>query len=863
MVKVSACVIVKDEELHIERWLDNMRKITKDLIVVDTGSADRTVELAKAGGARVFHFDWIDDFAAAKNFAIEQAKGDWIVFLDADEYFTDASLKNVRKYIEQYHRNPKADALVCKIINVDADAENELINEFYNLRMFRNVPWLRYKNKVHEMLTKANGAIQLMILDTGVEIYHTGYTKSIIRQKLERNLALLQKDIAEVGEQARHYRYLCDCYYGLDQYDLALKYARLHVASGQRSLGRDNSVKKRLIECLDLTGASEAEFLAEIDRQIAAYPDDPEFLWYKAEYLARNERYAEAEAYFAQLLSLAAQQKKDFDLSTFEGRRARIYLRLAQIAHKKGDLAVAEASFQEVVRCGKYKEQNFQGWYRLLRQKDAVEIIQALQTVYDKTERDLLFVYKMLQAFPRSKVHVYYQRLLKETFGIQVVTSAAADLLGAGQYAKAAAVLAEAVQEAYAQLLLCAAAGKAARDAAAMLLPKRYANALDALRGEPRALQPEEKALCTAVEKRMLACRGDLAAPLRALRAKYLQARQRAAQAVKPASQSASGLLRFLAPCAEPLRILALHCGETTLLTLRSLCPRAALATAEASGLEQEQAASYDRIVLGGKLNDYDMLPTLLRGAYDLLKADGFLLFSVDNAAHWETLRWLLQGGQGQTRLKARPERAALFDFATLAGLLRDAKFSDVEVDPEEDEAQAEAQALLKKLQDAGLLAEARHFYTRCWHVRVGKMSEATRALQRLLSPQDRRELVFLLRRIENDIDASDNSARLLRFCEEKAVEAPYLAALIENSMLQKTKLFVALGGFFYEQGKREWAIRLLIAALKWHAQESAFICALALMLDANGARQGALKVLAQFKGADAAVERLRGELTS
>lgn len=862
MVKVSACVIVKDEELHIKCWLDNMRKITKDLIVVDTGSADRTVELAKEGGARVFHFDWIDDFAAAKNFAIEQAKGDWIVFLDADEYFTDASLKNVRKYIEQYHRNPKADALVCKIINVDADAENELINEFYNLRIFRNVPWLPYKNKVHEMLTKANGAIQLMILDTGVEIYHTGYTKSIIRQKLERNLALLQKDIAEVGEQARHYRYLCDCYYGLEQYDLALKYARLHVASGQRSLGRDNSVKKRLIECLDLTGASEAEFLAEIDRQIAAYPDDPEFLWYKAEYLARNERYAEAETYFDQLLTLAAQQKQDFDLSTFEGRRSRIYSRLAQIACKKGDLGGAETSFREVVRRGKYKERNFLGWYRLLRRKDAITIIQALQDVYDKTERDLLFVYKMLQAFPRSKVHVYYQKLLKETLGIQVITSASADLLGAGQYARAAAVLSEAVQEAYAQLLLCAAAGKAERDLEATLLPKRYENVLAVLRGGQCALQPEEKAIYTAVENRLLACRGDLETPLRALRARYLQARQRETQTVEPASPN-RGLLRFLAPCAEPLRILTLHCGEATVKTLQSLCPRAALVTAEASGMAREKAASYDRIVFGGKLNEYDALPALLRGVYDLLKADGFLLFSVDNAAHWENLCWLLQGGEGQGRLKERAERTAFFDFATLVELLRSARFSDVEVDPEESEAAAEAEALLKKLQGAGLLADARHFYTRCWHVRVGKMSDATRALQSVLSPQERRELVFLLRRIENDIDASDNSVKLLRFCEEKAVEAPYLAALIENSMLQKTKLFVELGGFFYAQGKREWAIRLLIAALKWHAQESTFVCTLAFLLDANGARQAALKVLAQFRGADAAVEQLRRELMS
>ena len=108
MIKISACVIVKNEEKNLPRWLESMRRIADEIVVVDTGSTDRTVDLAKAAGARVFSFAWIDDFAAAKNFALEKATGDWVVFPDADEYFTAADSSKVREWIrrrsaQRYH----------------------------------------------------------------------------------------------------------------------------------------------------------------------------------------------------------------------------------------------------------------------------------------------------------------------------------------------------------------------------------------------------------------------------------------------------------------------------------------------------------------------------------------------------------------------------------------------------------------------------------------------------------------------------------------------------------------------------------------------------------------------------------------
>lgn len=866
MVKISACVITKNEEKHIERWLDTMRKITQDLIVVDTGSTDRTVELAKAGGARVYHFEWIDDFAAAKNYAIEQAKGDWILFLDADEFFTEASLLNVRQLIEKHHRNRKIEVFVCKMIDVDTDRDNALLDEFYNVRIFRNVPWLRYENKVHEMLRKSNGKINLTVVPDGIEILHTGYTQSLVTKKLKRNLAILQQEIAEVGEQERHYRFLSDCYYGLDQYELALKYAKLHTASDRRSLGRDNTMEKRVIDCLDLMKAGEEEIMAEIDAQMAAHPDDSEYLWYKAEYLARLGQHAQAELYFAKMFALREKEKADLDISRFEARKVRVFVRLAEIAERKGDFVAAEASYRQAVRCQKYDGALFLGWYRWLRQKDPVETIAALREIYGKTERELVFVYGLLQRFPDSKVHIYYRRLLKETLDMQAVTSAATDFFSAGQYEKATAALGETLQDEYARLLLCTALdGKRQNESELqLLLPERHKRVLSALRGEKIALEREEAILLQDLQNHLAACRGDVEQPIERLRTQYVQARQwmESVTSRTVVDADAMRLLRFVEPGEQPLHILAIDCGGEVLAQLEMLWPRAVFRKMTTAELEAEEENSYQWIVLGEPLNAYRKPVLLLKRLYSMLQ-DGFLLFTVENVLYWERLQQLLQKEQKLSVLKSMKIGDASFTPAMLIECMRDTKFSDVAIDAEEATPTAEADTILAKLQSAGFLEDARDFYTQRWHVRAGKVNAVTYALQSVMSQEERRELVFLLRRAENDIDARENMQAVLQFCREKKVEAPYLAALIDNSMIQKTKLFAQLATFFFEQGAQQTAIRMLIAALRHHAQEAEFVCVLALLLQLSGARQEALKVLAQFSGEDANVEALRKELTA
>ena len=118
--KISQCMIVKNEEKNIEKALSWGKGVVSEQIVVDTGSTDRTVELAEKMGAKVYHFEWIDDFSAAKNFAISKAKYEWIALLDADEYFSEEDAKKLLFYIRQLN-DSKYDIIATAWVHINND----------------------------------------------------------------------------------------------------------------------------------------------------------------------------------------------------------------------------------------------------------------------------------------------------------------------------------------------------------------------------------------------------------------------------------------------------------------------------------------------------------------------------------------------------------------------------------------------------------------------------------------------------------------------------------------------------------------------------------------------------------------------
>ena len=194
-LKISACYIVKNEAENLVKSIKTLKKQVNEIVVVDTGSTDNTMTVARKLCAKVYSFPWQDDFSKARNFALSKAKGDWLVLLDADEYFTANTAGNIRQII---HQAQQADALLIQMVNYDADMA-EIQDYFYQLRIVRNQRGLHYEGKIHEELKLSDGkAMKLLrIPPETLEIYHTGYSNSVTREKAKRNHRILQQDVDE------------------------------------------------------------------------------------------------------------------------------------------------------------------------------------------------------------------------------------------------------------------------------------------------------------------------------------------------------------------------------------------------------------------------------------------------------------------------------------------------------------------------------------------------------------------------------------------------------------------------------------------------------------------------------------------
>jgi tetratricopeptide (TPR) repeat protein len=188
---ISLCVIARDEERFIGDCLASARSFVDEIVVVDTGSSDATVEIARRYGARIGSFAWRDDFAAARNAAIDLASSDWIFMLDADERLQAQSGPLLRAFIES---NPTGPLFYApRIENRESDNPADDRVSFAN-RIFQRLPGLRYVGAVHEDLSyppdpaRATG----WRLDY-IRVTHLGYLAEVVesRGKFERNRQIL------------------------------------------------------------------------------------------------------------------------------------------------------------------------------------------------------------------------------------------------------------------------------------------------------------------------------------------------------------------------------------------------------------------------------------------------------------------------------------------------------------------------------------------------------------------------------------------------------------------------------------------------------------------------------------------------
>lgn len=264
-MNLSLCMIVKNEEATLPRTLDSVKDIVDEIVVLDTGSSDRTREIAQECGARVYRFEWCDDFAAARNECLKYATGDWILVLDADEVLVPSIGPQIKQAIQSDR------ALLINLIRQEVGASQSP----YSLvsRLFRNRPDIRFSRPYHAMvddsvteILKREPKWKIVALPD-VGIWHSGYHKDAIvsKSKFQKAQAAMERYIA---------------YYPNDAYACS-KLGALYVESGQIQRGINLLTKGLTAVAID------DSILYELDYHLGiAYRQQQQFAKAKEHYQA-------------------------------------------------------------------------------------------------------------------------------------------------------------------------------------------------------------------------------------------------------------------------------------------------------------------------------------------------------------------------------------------------------------------------------------------------------------------------------------------------------------------------------------------------------------------------------------------------
>ncbi|WP_229524020.1 tetratricopeptide repeat-containing glycosyltransferase family 2 protein [Paenibacillus farraposensis] len=316
-------MIVKNEQEYLRRCLDSVKDKVHQIIIVDTGSTDDTISIAKEYTSDIFQIEWTNDFSAARNESIKHAKTDYILILDADEYLEANS--NLLEEIES-----GADYYFTKIYNV-MSSDRGLTH--LAIRIFANNKGLHYSNRLHEHLNTMEQKDKLKEAYAKLTIFHTGYTDEMVenRKKGNRNLALMLKEVEEnptfynlfnmgrtfmwVGEHEKAIKYLQRAYPLSKEFTIAPDL----ISTLCRSLGELKRYEEALIILKDAT---------------TIYPDEVDLIHLQALFYMEINYYKDAIAKMYKCLEVG-----DRGITVTEGNGSHIaHFRLAELYELRNDL---------------------------------------------------------------------------------------------------------------------------------------------------------------------------------------------------------------------------------------------------------------------------------------------------------------------------------------------------------------------------------------------------------------------------------------------------------------------------------------------------------------------------------------------
>ncbi|MBU90282.1 hypothetical protein CMO94_01970 [Candidatus Woesearchaeota archaeon] len=219
-MSISLCIITKNEEKRLENCLNNVKNIADEIIIADTGSEDRTKEIAKKFTDKVYDFEWKDDFSEARNFSIKKATKEWILVLDPDETISNKDLMKIKKLTKEDKEIMGYSFIQRTYSNTRGKLKwNYSKNDFYNeskpflgwtykgiTRLFRNDKRIRFIYPIHETVIESIKNINGKIKQTNMPIHHFEILKgkNFIDKKSKYYIKLL-KNKTKLYPKAKFY----------------------------------------------------------------------------------------------------------------------------------------------------------------------------------------------------------------------------------------------------------------------------------------------------------------------------------------------------------------------------------------------------------------------------------------------------------------------------------------------------------------------------------------------------------------------------------------------------------------------------------------------------------------------------------
>ncbi len=413
-IKLSACTIAKNEAKNIEKSINSYKDYVDEIVIVDTGSIDDTVDVAKKAGAKVLNYEWINDFSDAKNFALDNCTGDWIIFLDADEWFDGNSASQIKKAIESTVKNGYS-AVACKLVNF-AD-ETEVLEVGSTLRVFKKDKNIRFERPIHEVLFDKVKNEPLPSLYTELfVINHSGYMRKVLANKAKRNKMLLDKTFALGKSSPIDYFYglrenlninveMADYFYKLissiSDYREKISLYNIGPALDDNMLKLVNKLPNRYSfeERLELLKSSQTLF-----------PENPIFKYYEYNMFYNvNRKRAICALKEALKLSEDFEKKHPDSVNSFYSKASDSFLILGEYELLTGDKMKALDYFVNSIKADYSNVRSLIGILYIVGTQKSEEIVLFLNSIYNTEDKEILkFLQENLRITKFHDTFLYY-----------------------------------------------------------------------------------------------------------------------------------------------------------------------------------------------------------------------------------------------------------------------------------------------------------------------------------------------------------------------------------------------------------------------------------------------------------------------